>query len=132
MMHYFQYVLVQSLMYMYRALPHLLQWEGSYRHVQHHLSHVSEPFTMCAAMQDTHTAEHVAHLLTNKLTRRLCKPCISSTVYVPFITYPRPLDRRRVFILGPSHHVYLAGCALSSTTHYETPLYNLEIDQMST
>ena len=49
------------------------------RHVQHHLSHVSEPFTICAAMRDIHTAEHVAHLLTNKLTRRLCKPCISST-----------------------------------------------------
>lgn len=62
--------------------------------------------------------------------------CVShvfpAQVYVPFITYPRPLNRRRVFILGPSHHVYLAGCALSSTTHYETPLYNLEIDQMST
>lgn len=37
--------------------------------------------------------------------------------------------RKRVFLLGPSHHVYLPGCALSSTTHYETPLYNLEIDQ---
>ena len=37
--------------------------------------------------------------------------------------------RKRVFLLGPSHHVYLPGCALSCTTHYETPLYNLEIDQ---
>lgn len=39
--------------------------------------------------------------------------------------------RKRVFILGPSHHVYLSGCALSSTTAYETPLYNLNIDQSS-
>ena len=39
--------------------------------------------------------------------------------------------RKRVFILGPSHHVYLPGCALSSTTQYETPLYNLEIDKAS-
>ncbi len=39
--------------------------------------------------------------------------------------------RKRVFILGPSHHVYLAGCALSSLTHYKTPLYDLEIDQKS-
>lgn len=38
---------------------------------------------------------------------------------------------KRVFILGPSHHVYLPGCALSSTSHYETPLYNLEIDKTS-
>ena len=37
--------------------------------------------------------------------------------------------RRRVFILGPSHHVALPDCALSRQTHYETPLYDLEIDQ---
>jgi len=34
-----------------------------------------------------------------------------------------------VFILGPSHHVRLGGCALTQTTEYETPLYNLIIDQ---
>lgn len=36
---------------------------------------------------------------------------------------------RRVFILGPSHHVRLAGCALSSAAKYETPFYDLTIDQ---
>ena len=36
--------------------------------------------------------------------------------------------RRRVFILGPSHHVRLAGCALSSVDRYQTPLYDLTID----
>ncbi|XP_064402719.1 protein MEMO1-like [Halichondria panicea] len=40
-----------------------------------------------------------------------------------------PSTVKRVFILGPSHHVYLPGCALSSLTHYHTPLYDLEIDQ---
>ncbi|KAL2919763.1 hypothetical protein HK105_200680 [Polyrhizophydium stewartii] len=35
----------------------------------------------------------------------------------------------RVFILGPSHHVYLRGCALSACTQYETPLGPLHIDQ---
>lgn len=34
-----------------------------------------------------------------------------------------------VFILGPSHHVRLSGCALTQTQEYETPLYNLIIDQ---
>lgn len=34
-----------------------------------------------------------------------------------------------VFILGPSHHVRLNGCALTKTVEYETPLYNLIIDQ---
>ncbi|XP_071439576.1 protein MEMO1 [Hetaerina americana] len=36
---------------------------------------------------------------------------------------------RRVFILGPSHHVRLAGCALSVNAKYRTPLYDLVIDE---
>lgn len=38
---------------------------------------------------------------------------------------------KHVFILGPSHHVRLSGCALSSTSKYRTPLYDLTIDQNS-
>lgn len=38
------------------------------------------------------------------------------------------LCRKRVFILGPSHHVRLRGCALSIADRYETPLYDLKID----
>jgi len=40
-----------------------------------------------------------------------------------------PEDIDTVFILGPSHHVYLNGCALTQTAEYETPLYNLIIDR---
>ncbi|XP_046743332.1 protein MEMO1 [Diprion similis] len=40
-----------------------------------------------------------------------------------------PVVVRRIFILGPSHHVRLAGCALSSASVYRTPLYDLHIDQ---
>jgi len=36
---------------------------------------------------------------------------------------------RRVFILGPSHHVRLGGCALSPAKTYKTPFYELTIDQ---
>lgn len=36
---------------------------------------------------------------------------------------------RRVFILGPSHHVHLSCCALSPAEIYRTPLYDLRIDQ---
>ena len=36
--------------------------------------------------------------------------------------------RERVFVLGPSHHVYLDGCALSKCTEYETPLGPLPLD----
>ncbi|THH06097.1 hypothetical protein EW145_g4321 [Phellinidium pouzarii] len=35
---------------------------------------------------------------------------------------------KRVFILGPSHHVYLDGCALSRCQEYATPLGNLPLD----
>ncbi|KAK7079140.1 Protein memo1 [Halocaridina rubra] len=40
-----------------------------------------------------------------------------------------PVVVKRVFILGPSHHVRLSGCALSSLTKYRTPLYDLIVDQ---
>ncbi|KAI0348008.1 UPF0103-domain-containing protein [Trametopsis cervina] len=36
---------------------------------------------------------------------------------------------RRVFILGPSHHVYLDGCALTGCQKYATPLGDLPIDR---
>lgn len=39
---------------------------------------------------------------------------------------------KRVFILGPSHHVYLSDCALSSQTHYATPLGDLPLDLQGT
>ena len=35
----------------------------------------------------------------------------------------------RVFILGPSHKVYLEGCALSQCSSYETPMGQMELDQ---
>ncbi|CAH0475902.1 unnamed protein product [Peronospora belbahrii] len=36
---------------------------------------------------------------------------------------------KRVFILGPSHHFYLRGCAVSTAHEYETPLGNIVIDR---
>lgn len=35
---------------------------------------------------------------------------------------------KRVFILGPCHHVRLSTCALSTFGHLETPLYDLTVD----
>ncbi|RXG55653.1 Protein MEMO1 [Armadillidium vulgare] len=40
-----------------------------------------------------------------------------------------PIVVKRIFILGPSHHVRLSGCALSPLTKYRTPLYDLVVDQ---
>ncbi|KAJ1527648.1 hypothetical protein ONE63_007610 [Megalurothrips usitatus] len=39
-----------------------------------------------------------------------------------------PSSVKRIFVLGPSHNVWLPGCALSSTTKYCTPFYDLTID----
>ncbi|XP_014251209.1 protein MEMO1 [Cimex lectularius] len=39
-----------------------------------------------------------------------------------------PIVVKRVFILGPSHNVRLAGCALSRASKYKTPFYDLVID----
>ncbi|KAL6065195.1 Cell motility mediator [Balamuthia mandrillaris] len=39
-----------------------------------------------------------------------------------------PKSIKRVFILGPSHHVYLQDCALSQQTHYATPIGDLPLD----
>jgi len=35
----------------------------------------------------------------------------------------------RVILLGPAHRVYIKGMALSSATHFSTPLGNIEINQ---
>ncbi|KAF8203612.1 MEMO1 family [Pholiota molesta] len=35
---------------------------------------------------------------------------------------------KRVFILGPSHHFYLEGCALSRCKEYKTPIGSLPLD----
>lgn len=34
----------------------------------------------------------------------------------------------RIFVLGPSHHFYLKGCALTGCSQYQTPCGNLQID----
>ncbi|KAL4238198.1 Protein memo1 [Mactra antiquata] len=39
-----------------------------------------------------------------------------------------PSKIKRVFILGPSHHVRLSGCALTATEKYRTPFYDLIVD----
>lgn len=36
---------------------------------------------------------------------------------------------KRIFLLGPSHHYYLTGCALTKCDTYATPLGNLKIDK---
>ena len=55
------------------------------------------------------------------------------------VKFPRPVHladlflhhSKRVFILGPSHHVHLDGCALSKCTEYATPIGALPLDHSS-
>jgi AmmeMemoRadiSam system protein B len=39
-----------------------------------------------------------------------------------------PLNYTRVFLLGPSHHKYLAGCGIPVCGIYETPLGDIKVD----
>eukprot|EP01121_Diplochlamys_sp_Union-15-3_P018877 TRINITY_DN6972_c0_g1_i2.p1 TRINITY_DN6972_c0_g1~~TRINITY_DN6972_c0_g1_i2.p1 ORF type:complete len:313 (-),score=47.74 TRINITY_DN6972_c0_g1_i2:16-897(-) len=39
-----------------------------------------------------------------------------------------PSNVTRIFVLGPSHHYYLKGCALPELTHYKTPFGNIQLD----
>lgn len=78
------------------------------------------------------TCEAVSVLATE---RDACSLRGSQNGVAPGRTAPDPRDLRppslrskRVFILGPSHHVYLDGCALSKCKQYETPLGNLPLD----
>ncbi len=43
-----------------------------------------------------------------------------------------PLNYNRVFLLGPSHHLYMDSCALPYSDFYETPLGHIEIDTETT
>ncbi|KAJ1674918.1 hypothetical protein EV182_002302, partial [Spiromyces aspiralis] len=44
----------------------------------------------------------------------------------------RAVCSKRVFLLGPSHHVYLENCALSQCDEWQTPFGNLTIDKETT
>lgn len=57
----------------------------------------------------------------------------SSLIYRGFGTDCNVVHKisRRVFILGPSHHAYLDGCAVTKCSTYATPVGDLPIDHDS-
>ena len=63
---------------------------------------------------------------TKLLTSRKRKPISSS--FDRCLAILIELVSKRVFLLGPSHHVYLDSCALSKFDAYETPFGNLRLD----
>jgi hypothetical protein len=66
-------------------------------------------------------------LLLLGLTRASIRPeCVC--VYLTVLLLAQSTTRKTVFIIGPSHHVYLDGCALSKCTSYETPIGPLPLD----
>lgn len=52
------------------------------------------------------------------------------TCYVPFsFRQIDPNTVKTIFILGPSHHVRLSGCAVSQCVSYKTPIGDLTINR---
>lgn len=82
----------------FQCVPHSLRLSPSLSHIY---------LTLCLVFSE-HYTYYVYHLIIHLATESF--------------------HRRRVFVLGPSHHVRLSGCALSSTEKCQTPLYDLTID----
>jgi AmmeMemoRadiSam system protein B len=51
------------------------------------------------------------------------------TAHSHFISVGFFFISKRVFVLGPSHHVYTTKCKLSKQDYYATPLGNLKVDR---
>eukprot|EP00041_Stephanoeca_diplocostata_P023194 m.565081 g.565081 ORF g.565081 m.565081 type:complete len:316 (-) comp22239_c4_seq4:419-1366(-) len=43
--------------------------------------------------------------------------------------YMDPQKIKRIFLIGPSHHYYLPGCATTSFSHYATPFGSIPVDE---
>jgi predicted class III extradiol MEMO1 family dioxygenase len=79
---------------------------------------------MRLVMLAIHILDLPPHGHTRVLIQQACKWPHSYFVF----TSAHLQNRKRVFILGPSHHVYLDGCALSKCSTYETPIGSLPLD----
>jgi hypothetical protein len=77
--------------------------------------------------RDTLTAGGPLPGPTNALTsprRRLTSSWKANLCFTHLIH----LYRKKIFLLGPSHHVYLKGCVVSTCTALDTPLGSLTVD----
>lgn len=54
---------------------------------------------------------------------------IAASAYATLLSRSKAITK--VVLLGPAHRVFLRGLALSTATHFSTPLGNIEIDQES-
>ena len=83
-------------------------------------------------MQVIHTRDPQRLGLINRSIRRTCKLLFNKLDCDDRSTNMPALPSKRVFILGPAHHIYLTGCALSKFKTYDTPLGELSLDLDST
>jgi hypothetical protein len=83
-------------------------------------------------MIDTLDTLTLAQLLPGRIRVLIPPKCQCTSVVIHLIGQANLQFRKRVFILGPSHNVYLNGCALSKCTEYATPLGVLPLDRSST
>lgn len=81
----------------------------------------------------TSSASSSASMPTKGSVRALIAPHAGYSYSGPTAAYAYmhldPTLVRRVFILGPSHHVHLKACAVSGASVCETPVGNLTVDE---
>jgi len=100
-----------------RKASHSDSWyEGNEKNLRHQLDHF---------LQNAK--------LTDLSTRAVISPHAGYSYSGQSAAYAyKNLDRtkiKRIFILGPSHHVYTTKCALSKMDEYATPIGNIKIDK---
>ena len=123
-----------------------LPWVRSLRRTTHRLSQDVRqslprmpPFGFCSAQEliTDHEPSHAGYSYSGPAAAWAYKSIDTTGMWVPS-NYPASVfylltsnPRKRVFILGPAHHVYLNGCALSKCKTYATPIGDLPLDLKS-
>ncbi|TYZ64563.1 hypothetical protein PybrP1_008630 [[Pythium] brassicae (nom. inval.)] len=105
-----------------RQATHAGSW---YAHEEQELDAQLSEWLRVASETNTHGVQHgVRAIIAPHAGFRYSGPTAAHAYH-----HISGLERvKRVFILGPSHHFYLRGCAVSTAAEYETPLGNIAID----
>ena len=90
---------------------------------------IIQPEQSLLLMLDTDIVEHVQVWMNLHNLRKIVLCVVDLWLIFSAHAYSQidPSNIQRVFILGPSHHYRLNGCAVSDCLRYETPLYDLKV-----
>ena len=73
-------------------------------------------------------ARHVQNPVTNFFNRHAGFRFSGPTAAVAFRALDIQPDTKNIFVIGPSHHVYLTTASVSTCEELETPLGNLKVN----